>query len=113
MNAMSESPRWTCVDCAMVASFSAPVPRSAQPSGWRRGARGWLCLDCQREEVRASVPTTNDANGRNKRRRALVEFELRRDPQASDGQIAKRSSTSPAVVRPIRAELRQGGALPT
>jgi hypothetical protein len=95
----------------MVASFSEPVSSSSRPSGWVRGDRGWICLDCQREEIRASVPSTGDADGRAERRRAMVEFELRRDPEASDGLIAKRSKTSSVIVRPIRAELRESGVL--
>jgi hypothetical protein len=97
----------------MVSRFSAPVSRSARPSGWRRGARGWLCLDCQREEVRAAVPSARDTDGRAARRRALVEYELRRDPEAPDGLIAKRSQISPHIVGPIRVELCQIGVLPS
>lgn len=76
------------------------------------GDRGWLCLGCRREEVVAAVAVSSDDAGRASRRRALTEFELRRDPSASDGQIARRVKTSPAVVRPVRAALREAGELP-
>jgi len=76
------------------------------------GPRGWICLNCRREEVIAAVPITRDAEGRAARRRALTEFELIRDPEATDGQIAKRANTAPRIVRPIRAELREDGRLP-
>ena len=100
---------WTCVDCAMTASYRSPRSGTT-PSGWAQGPRGWLCLTCRREEVVNAVPSTRDAASRTARRQALVEFELRRDPGASDGQIAGRAKTSPMIVRPIRAELRTRGA---
>src|SRR5688572_4182550 len=107
-----ERQTWTCVDCAVVVSFSSQGAAPAPPS-WRDGPRGWLCLNCQREEVAAAAPSAPDAESRTERRRALTEFELLRDPEATDGQIARRAKTSPAVVRPIRAELHAAGRLPS
>jgi hypothetical protein len=102
---------WTCVDCGVTASFDPPR-RQAVPDGWTKDDRGWLCLGCRREAVAATITVTNDGAGRSERRRALTEFELLRDPAASDGQIARRAHTSPAVVRPVRAEMREAGRLP-
>ena len=102
--AVDEEQSWTCIGCAMTARYRPPRSGST-PSGWVRGTRGWLCLNCRREEVVTAVPSTRDAASRAARRRALIEFELGRDPGASDGQIAGRAKTSAATVRPIRAEL--------
>jgi hypothetical protein len=44
-------------------------------------------------------------------RRALTEFELRRDPAASDRLIAKRAKCPTAFVAPVRAALRKAGRL--
>jgi hypothetical protein len=44
-----------------------------------------------------------------RRRRALIEFELLRDPAASDRLIAKRANCLTAFVRPVRAALRKAG----
>ena len=45
------------------------------------------------------------------RRRALTEFELRRDPGASDQVIAKRARCTTASVRPVRTALLEQGTL--
>jgi hypothetical protein len=101
---------WTCVDCSMIASYSPPHSGPA-PEGWENGARGWLCLNCRRNAVVAAIPSTRDAEGRAARRQALIEFELLRTPDASDGQIAGRAHTSAAVVGPVRADLLADGRL--
>ena len=106
---MTATASWTCVDCAVTATYTSSS--TATPRSWIHGTRGWLCLNCQREEVIASVPTTPDDESRKARRRALIEFELRRDPEASDGQVARRAHTSTSTVRPVRAELRAEGEL--
>ena len=59
---------------------------------------------------KASTGTTSEE--RANRRRALTEFELRRDPDASDQLIAKRARCSTAAVRPVRSALMEQGALP-
>ncbi len=46
------------------------------------------------------------------RRHALIEFELLRDREATEMEIAKRASCSTAVVRKVRAALREAGKLP-
>ncbi len=102
---------WTCVDCGVTASFG-PAQAKALPDGWMNGKRGWLCLGCRREEVAAAAEEASELVGGVAGRRALAEFELLRDPDASDGQIARRVHTSPAVIRPVRAELREDGRLP-
>ena len=108
--AQPKAQRWTCVDCAMVASYTPPKS-GPPPSGWLEGSRGWLCLTCRREEVIAAVPMTHDAEARLARRSALIEFELIRDPAASDGQIAQRAHTATRIVRPVREELTAAGRL--
>jgi hypothetical protein len=51
------------------------------------------------------------AGAKARRRRALTEFELLRDPAASDRLIAKRAKCPTAFVPPIRAALRKAGRL--
>ncbi len=102
---------WTCLDCGVVASFDPPRTNGA-PDGWAEGERGWLCLNCRREAVVAGVDGENREARQSDRRRALTEFELLRDPGASDGAIARRAKTSSATVKPVRAQLRAAGRLP-
>lgn len=102
---------WTCRDCGVVASFDPPRPSGA-PEGWARSEDGWLCLNCRREAVIAGVEGESRKERQSDRRRALMEFELLRDPEASDGAIARRARTSSVMVRPVRAQLREAGRLP-
>ena len=53
----------------------------------------------------------NGAEGWAPRRQALIEFELRRDPEATEVEVAKRAQCSSATVRKIRRELRAAGQL--
>ncbi len=102
---------WTCVGCDVTASFGPPHA-SKTPDGWIKQSRGWLCLHCRREEVVASATADTREGRRVERRGALAEFELLRDPEASDGMIAQRIKSSTAIVRPVRARLREAGKLP-
>lgn len=101
---------WTCVGCNVTASFEPP--HKGTPEGWIKQPRGWLCLHCRREEVVASATAETREGRRVERRAALAEFELLRDPDAPDGAIAQRIKTSTAIVRPVRARLREAGKLP-
>ena len=89
------------------------VDEPAQPIGWARERDEWRCLRCRREDAmdRASSNGTT-AEHRATRRRALTEFELRRDPTAADHVIAKRARCSTAAVRPVRTALVEQGSLP-
>ena len=71
----------------------------------------WLCLRCRRERVMAEASTVAAEGGKARRRRALTEFELLRDPEASDHLIAKRAQCPTPVVRPVRAALLRAGRL--
>ncbi len=108
--ASTETREWTCADCGVVARFDRPGVE--KPDGWAKDGGQWRCLGCRREKVITDAMTTPDDAGRAATRHAIAEFELLRDPDASDGQVAKRAKTSPAIIRPIRAELRASGRLP-
>jgi hypothetical protein len=71
----------------------------------------WRCLRCRREDVTAEASERAAAGANAGRRRALTEFELLRDPAASDRLIAKRAKCPTAFVPPVRAALRKAGRL--
>jgi len=60
---------------------------------------------------RAGARTRRAPAGSGAARRALAEFELLRDPSASDRAIAKRIKCSTSAVTSIRAHLRAVGWL--
>ena len=95
--------KWTCAGCGVAASRSdaaaTPLPRA-----WEACGEETFCLGCRRRRVGEaavdSAPASTDRDGRAKlRRSALVEFEVLRAPERTNGAIAKAARTSiPAVV---------------
>jgi hypothetical protein len=97
---------WTCDRCGVRASFSPGSAEPVEPDGWAEVDGQWRCLACRRAVV------VDDAGaGSGAARRALAEFELLRDPSASDRAIAKRIKCATSSVTPIRARLRAAGLL--
>jgi hypothetical protein len=92
-------------------SFSPGSDEPIEPEGWSEVDGEWRCLSCRRAEVLEAVAGAGESGGATTRRRALAEFELLRNPSASDLVIAKRVKCSTGSVRPIRADLRATGRL--
>ena len=103
---------WTCGRCGVRASFAPGSARHTEPMGWAMAHGEWRCLGCRRTEVIDAAGPKNGAGASATRRRALTEFELLRDPSASDRVIAKRAKCPTNVVMPVRAALRDAGRLP-
>ena len=77
-----------------------------EPSGWAQTDDGWRCLMCRRTEAVEAAGPRRAQGASARRRRALTEFEIRRDPAAPDWVIAKRAGCPTAKVGSIRAALR-------
>jgi hypothetical protein len=92
-------------------SFLPGADEPVEPKGWVRVNGEWRCLACRRAEVLDAAATTGASGAATTRRRALAEFELLRDPTASDRLIAKRLKCNTAAVAPLRAALRAAGRL--
>jgi hypothetical protein len=83
---------------------------SATPPNWSRESDGtYLCLVCRREQaIDEALEDAGEigAEARAKlRSAAVVEFEIKRDPERTEGEIAKAASTSVANVRKARQRL--------
>jgi hypothetical protein len=111
---------WECSACGVKVRFDLeamrgsgdPLTAPSQPAHWMSDMRGWHCLGCQREAV-ASAPTIEgDGTQAQQRRRALVEFELLREPAPTDLQIARGAKCTCAHVARLRADLVRCGKLP-
>ncbi len=98
--------RWTCDRCAV--SFGQidgdPCPL---PKAWAVSGDGIFCLACSRANaVDAVLEATAEDRSREDRvrirRTALIEFELRRLPEAPDNSIARVCRTSTATVTRVR-----------
>jgi hypothetical protein len=102
---------WTCTRCQVTVSFPPDGQQPASPTGWAQCDGEWRCLGCRRQQVAESASEGTGTERNRRRRRALTEFELVRDPGASDQLIAKRVRCPTALVRPVRASLRDAGKL--
>ena len=104
------APRWTCEGCAVSASRmdGGPIPL---PAGWVSSRDGAFCLNCRRhragEAALEAAPSGSGRDARTKLRRAgLIEFEVRRAPDRTDGSIAKTCRTSAAAVAAARRSMQ-------
>jgi hypothetical protein len=108
---------WECSDCGVRVRFTgaadgdSPASPPAQPAHWVTDEDGWHCLRCQREAVLNAATVEGAGTQAQQRRRALVEFELLREPAATDAEIARRAKTTSARVTPVRSDLVHSGQL--
>lgn len=104
--------KWTCRGCGVCVSRidGSPAPL---PDCWTSSAEGDFCLVCRRQQAidaaLEAAPADRDSAAHSKLRRAgLIEFEVRRAPDRTDGAIAKACHTSTATVAATRRRLRGG-----
>jgi hypothetical protein len=102
---------WICSRCGVTASFAPGSDEPLEPSGWAQTGAEWRCLSCRRLEAVEATGATTAKGAPARRRRALTEFELLRDPAAPDRVIAKRANCPTTTVVSVRAALRVAGRL--
>ena len=112
---------WECSQCGVRVRFDLAAMRDSavqaaapsKPDHWVADERGWHCLNCQREAVLNDPALDGEGTGTRaqQRRRALLEFELLREPTATDAEIARRARCTRAQVGPVRQELVESGHL--
>ncbi|MGH3266891.1 MAG: hypothetical protein ACRDNS_33485 [Trebonia sp.] len=101
--------RWTCDGCG-VSVRQMNGEHTSLPSTWASSTEGKFCLRCRRERAGSaaldSAPTgaTRDARVR-LHRAALLEFEVSRVPDRSNGVIAKSCRSSVPAVAEARRRL--------
>jgi hypothetical protein len=101
---------WTCARCDVTVSFTADVERPLLPTTWVQEGGELYCLGCRRdmageaslEEVGEDIPNQKRLQIRSQ---ARIEFEIQRDPERQDNQIAKACGTSTVSVRKARARM--------
>ena len=107
---------WTCARCKVRATWAPGSEVQGRPATWTEDGDRLFCLTCQRalaaEAAAFAAPADTSTERRAKlRSAAMVEFEIRRDPDRSNGEIARSIRSSvPAVAK---ARLRLGVAPPT
>ncbi len=115
--ATAAAKKWTCEGCGVSAGSidGKPVP---MPSVWAKTAEGTFCLVCRRERAAEAaldaVPSGSPIAERAKMRRAaLIEFEVSRTPDQTDGIIARACRTSVSAVTRARRRLELPDPPPT
>lgn len=106
---MADAVRWSCARCG-VSAGRIDGTRADMPSCWTSSESGTFCLSCRRalagEAAIESAPAdTSREDLARVRRRALVEFEIRRSPDAPNRTIAQACRTSAMAVAAIRKAL--------
>jgi hypothetical protein len=108
--APTHAEKWTCDGCGVSISRIDGEPLRL-PDAWEESAEGSFCLICRRERAAEAAlmaaPGAPTIGTRAKlRRTALIEFEVSRTPDHTDGTIARACRTSTAVVTQARRRLR-------
>jgi hypothetical protein len=94
-----------CARCGVISRWMPGHERRGPPAGWMKRGDKTYCLSCRRalatEEADAAAPDTATLEERAKiRTTALIEFEIDRDPDRPNGEIAKVVRCSvPAVLK--------------
>ena len=101
---------WTCARCEVTVSFAQGAELPRLPSTWARENGLFYCLSCRREmagdEGVAGIDDDTPSEKRLQLRSwARIEFEINRDPERPDNQIARACKTSTFAVRKARARL--------
>jgi hypothetical protein len=102
----------------MTVSFASDVARPTLPGTWSRENGLLYCLACRREMAGDASVAGIDEGTSNERRlqlrsQARIEFEITRDPERPDNQIAKACRTSTVAVRKARARLGEDAPQPS
>lgn len=101
--------KWTCNQCGVLVS-RIDGEATSLPDNWASSVDGLFCLSCRRQ--RAADAALNSTAGSSLadrarlRRTGLIEFEIRRTPDHSNGVIAKACRTSVLTVAQTRDRLR-------
>ena len=101
--------QWTCARCEMTSTWTNGLKKGSAPPNWVREGGLYYCLSCRRERAVEKALDKSGESGIEARAKvrsaAIVEFEIRRDPERTEGEIAKAAHASVAAVRKARQRL--------
>jgi hypothetical protein len=94
----------------MKSTWTNGLAEGSAPPNWARDADGLhYCLACRREraidEALADAGEVGIEARAKLRSKALVRFEIARDPERTEGEIARAARTSIGAVRSARREI--------
>jgi len=114
--ARTRAPSWTCARCEVTIRWAPGRERSGPPEGWAELDGEPHCLRCRREHAAQSAidnapPGVSREERAKLRATAVLEFELERDPDRPNGEIAKVVRCSVPAVLKSRRRLEAAGSL--
>ena len=107
----SPAPSWTCNRCGVTTRYLPGHEPGGPPSGWSVDDGDTHCLTCRRDLAAEAAydhagPDMTREDRAKLRARGRIDFEIGRDPERTNGEIAKSLGCSvPAVVK-ARRELQ-------
>jgi hypothetical protein len=101
---------WTCGECQMTSRWLQGNEPPELPPHWTHEGGEFYCLACRRQRAAQAgldaAPAEATGEERVKlRRTALIEFEIERDPDRSNGEIARVARCSVPAVLKVRKQL--------
>jgi hypothetical protein len=101
---------WTCARCRVTVSWRDDVESPKLPASWSDVDGQLHCLNCRRDLAGEAglVGMAEDAPAADRQRlhsHARVEFEIKREPDRPDNQIAQLCHTSVISVRKARERI--------
>jgi hypothetical protein len=105
-----EPQQWTCGYCQVEVRWMNGHEGNGLPANWTEENRGPACLACRRALAAESAVDDNSSDLSTQERArlrsyALLEFEVTRDPDRSNAQIAGAVHTSVVAVQKARERL--------
>ena len=112
MSTVTKAPprAWACARCEVTISWLPGHEPGGLPAGWVEEGGAAYCLGCRRalaaEAAVAAGPADATLEERARQRRcALIEFEIERDPERPNGEIARTVRCSVSAVLKARERL--------
>jgi hypothetical protein len=104
----STAPSWVCNRCGVTIRYLPGHAPSGPPKGWSVDDGDSHCLTCRRDLAAEAAydradPDSSRSDRAKLRARGRIDFEIERDPERTNGEIAKSLGCSvPAVIKARR-----------
>jgi hypothetical protein len=104
----TSAPSWICDRCGVSIRYLPGHQPAGPPAGWSVDDGDTHCLNCRRDLAAEAAyhgadPDTSREDRAKLRAKGLIDFEIERDPERTNGEIAKSLRCSvPAVLKARR-----------